>query len=105
MTLVRTEKGKPMDSLAKNAMLAKQAGLSYGKWKALQPIVPIVKKTTIPEGWKKCEYCGTHFKPHKGQRFCQVYCRQQAYKQRDEVKAKNASYMRKYKKRQQSEEK
>ena len=86
-----------MDNLARNAMLAKQAGLSYGKWKALQPIAPIVKKKEIPAGWKPCEYCGEAFKPKRGQRFCQVHCRQQAYAQREDVRAKKASYMRKRK--------
>jgi hypothetical protein len=38
-----------MDNLARNAMLAKQSGLSYGKWKAMQPIVEI-KKPEIQEG-------------------------------------------------------
>lgn len=93
MTLVRTEKGKPMDNLARNAMLAKQAGLSYGKWKALQPIVPIVKKKEIPKGWKTCEHCGKIFKTKKAQRFCEVYCRQQAYAKR-KVQAKKVSTMR-----------
>lgn len=71
-----------MDNLARNCMLAKQAGMSYGKWKALQPIVPYEKKEVIPEGWIKCEYCGNPFKPAPRQRFCEMYCRQQAYAER-----------------------
>lgn len=69
-----------MDRLARNAMLAKQANMSYGKWKALQPIVPIVREETIPEGYKKCELCGKPFKPYKGlQKYCDGSCRVQAY--------------------------
>ena len=70
-----------MDRLSRNAMLARQAGMTYGKWKALQPIVPIEKKP-IPEGWRKCEYCGNAFPGKQGKRFCDVYCREQAYKPR-----------------------
>ena len=71
-----------MDRLSRNAMLARQAGMSYGKWKALQPIVPIVKKK-IPDGWKECEGCGKVFKPgDPRQRFCDIGCRNEAYYQR-----------------------
>lgn len=70
-----------MDNLARNAMLAKQAGMSYGKWKAMQPIVPVVKKK-IPDGWKACEHCGEPFKPKQGQRFCDIGCRNEAYRKR-----------------------
>ena len=70
-----------MDRLARNAMLARQAGMSYGKWKALQPIVKVEEKP-IPEGWRKCEYCGKHIKKKQGRKFCDIYCREQAYKPR-----------------------
>lgn len=85
-----------MDNLARNAMLARQAGMSYGKWKALQPIVPIEKKK-IPDGWKACEHCGEPFKPKQGQKFCDIYCRTKAYESRQrELKS---AYMRKYRER------
>ena len=67
-----------MDRLAMNAMLARKANMSYGKWKAMQQPVKI-KEAPIPEGWKKCEYCGKLFKPKSGQRYCEPYCREQAY--------------------------
>lgn len=70
-----------MDRLARNAMLAKQEGLSYGKWKAMQPQV-VIDPPAIPNGWKPCEYCGKGFKPAKGKRFCDVYCRTESYKER-----------------------
>lgn len=85
-----------MDRLARNAMLAKQAGMSYGKWKALQPIVKVEEKS-VPEGWRKCEHCGEPFKGKSGKRFCDVYCRQKAYEPR--AKEIQLEYMRKYRER------
>ena len=82
-----------MDNLARNAMLAKQAGMSYGKWKAMQPIVKVEQKP-IPEGWRKCEYCGKPFKPVQGKRFCEMDCRKEAYRKRENAIKKE--YMRKY---------
>ena len=67
-----------MDRLAMNAMLARKANMSYGKWKAMQEPVKIVAKP-IPEGWRKCEYCGKPFKPVQGKRFCDLTCRNKAY--------------------------
>jgi hypothetical protein len=62
-------------------MLAKQAGMSYGKWKAMQPRVEI-DEHTIPEGWTTCEYCGKAFKPYHRKRFCDMDCRKNAYAER-----------------------
>jgi hypothetical protein len=73
-----TAKGEQMDKLAAEAMQAKRMGLSYGKWKAMQPQV-VIEKPEIPDGWKPCEYCGKGFKPIQGKRFCDVYCRTEAY--------------------------
>ena len=69
-----------MDRLARNAMLARQANMSYGKWKAMQPIVEVDKKA-IPEGWRVCEHCGKPFKPRtkQKQRYCEFVCQQRAY--------------------------
>jgi hypothetical protein len=71
-----------MDRLARNAMLAKQAGMSYGKWKAMQPIVE-VKEKPMPEGYRKCEYCGEPFPKKQGKRFCHDECRREAYRPRE----------------------
>ena len=85
-----------MDRLARNAILARQAGMSYGKWKALQPIVKVEEKP-IPEGWRKCEYCGKAFQKKQGKRFCDIYCREQAYKPRaNEIRQE---YTRRYRER------
>ena len=73
-----------MDRLARNAMLAKQANMSYGKWKAMQPIVPVEKKAESQEGWIKCAYCGKAFKPHNPQqKYCEYACRERGYAEKE----------------------
>ena len=67
-----------MDRLAMNAMLARKANMSYGKWKAMQEPVK-VKEAPIPEGWQKCEHCGKPFKPANGKRFCDIACRTKSF--------------------------
>lgn len=86
-----------MDGLSRNAMLARQASMSYGKWKALQPVVVPEKKLEVPEGWQPCEECGKRFKPGKGKRFCEEACRLKAYQR------KRAEYMRLYRDRKAAE--
>lgn len=74
-----------MDNLARNAMLAKQANLSYGKWKAMQPIVEI-KKPEIQEGEKKCPGCGKLFMPgNKKQIYCEVVCQRETYRRTHKI--------------------
>lgn len=68
-----------MDKLTKSAIAARRAGLTYGQYMAMQP--PYVKPE-VPDGWKRCEYCGKGFKPVQGKRFCDVECRERAYKER-----------------------
>lgn len=73
-----------MDNLARNAMLAKQAGMSYGKWKAMQPPVkPPERKKSQYE--RVCAYCGKTFvkKSNHKQIYCEYYCRNEAQKERD----------------------
>lgn len=68
-----------MDNLARDAMLALKAGMTYGKWKAMQEPVKI-KKKTLPDGWIECKYCGKAFKPTRGcQKYCCMDCRNRAY--------------------------
>lgn len=74
-----------MDRLARNAMLAKQANMSYGKWKALQPIVPIEKPKT-QEGWIRCAWCRTMFQPKHGGKYCTSECSTAAAYQRKKAK-------------------
>lgn len=58
-----------MDNIARNAMLAKQAGVSYGKWMAIQEPVKAEKK---PDNWQICAFCGEKFKPKTKKK--QIYC-------------------------------
>ena len=74
------EKNKP-DKLAWEVSQAIAAGMSYGKWKALQPIVTTADK--LPDGWKRCEYCRRPFKPTtNAKRFCDSVCQRKSYKER-----------------------
>lgn len=92
-----------MDRLARNAMLARQANMSYGKWKALQPVVELEPEPVIPDGWKRCEACGKPFKPKGGgQRFCEYVCRERYYWRKKNKK--RAEYMRLYREQKRSEE-
>lgn len=86
------KKKKEPDKLAQDAAAALAAGMSYGKWKGLQPPVKIEKE--IPEGWKICEYCGKPYKPTTGrpQKYCEANCTNKAFQERHKQKiAKSAS--------------
>ena len=72
-------KKKP-DKLAQDAAKALAAGLSYGKWRAMQQ--PVETEKGIPEGYKICPQCGKKFKAGNNKKFCEEYCRQQAYRYR-----------------------
>ena len=50
-----------MDNLAKDAKSARGAGMSYGKWKAMQPVVEF-GESKLPDGWRRCVVCGKPFK-------------------------------------------
>lgn len=78
-------KAKEPDQLAQDAASAKAAGLSYGKWKAMQGVT-IKKSTDLPEGWKRCEWCNTPFKAKKNQRFCGAVCQKYAQIARNKAK-------------------
>jgi predicted nucleic acid-binding Zn ribbon protein len=73
-----------MDNLARNAMLARQAGMSYGKWKALQHRAEPAKKETKSEWERVCPYCGETFIKMNRRRkiFCSDYCRIEVEKER-----------------------
>ena len=86
-------KKKQMDKLALENSQALAAGMSYGKWKAMQDPVKIVKKDVVPDGWRVCEWCKKPFKPNKKvqQRFCEIYCREEAYKEKQRKEKLNHS--------------
>lgn len=68
-----------MDNLARDAMLAREAGMTYGRWKAMQKPAKPVKKE-IPEGWKECPQCGKLFKAAQKKKYCNIECRTIAYR-------------------------
>ena len=79
------KKKKEMDNLAKDAAAALAAGMSYGKWKAMQAYEQSKKQTTEPEpGWKVCKHCGKFFKPrsYRPQIYCDYDCQHDAARQR-----------------------
>ena len=73
---------KQPDKLSQDAMAARRAGMSYGKWKGLQSPVKIVKPV-IPDGWKICEYCGKAYKPktNRPQKYCDSVCGAMGYRE------------------------
>jgi RNase P subunit RPR2 len=92
---------KEMDNLAKDAAAAKAAGMSYGRWKAMQenPVV-IKKKVEIPETWKICPHCKKPFKPNQNgskQIYCEISCQRGAQRERNIANGKSQEYYRRYK--------
>lgn len=77
-------KKKEPDKLSQDAAAARAAGMSYGKWKALQSD-PVREKNGTLEGWLVCQYCGKPFKPKtkRPQIYCEIYCQREAQKERD----------------------
>lgn len=68
---------KKADKLAQDASKAIAAGMSYGKWKAMQQ--PVKAESGLPEGWKICPQCGKKFKAGKNKKFCEAYFCNMAY--------------------------
>jgi endogenous inhibitor of DNA gyrase (YacG/DUF329 family) len=73
-------KRKKLDRLTRDAIAAQEAGMSYGKWKALHPHTPDEddeEEQEITPGAviANCEYCGEKFvKTTKAKRFCCATC-------------------------------
>lgn len=77
-------KKKEPDKLAQDAAAALAAGMSYGKWKALQENPePEKKKDGLPEGWKFCKRCGKPFKARKTQVYCEISCQRETAIEKD----------------------
>ena len=71
---------RKMDRLSRDAMRARQAGVSYGKYIAMKAEEPEIEaEDEIPEGWIKCKFCGRPFKPYdKRMLYCDSICRQKS---------------------------
>jgi hypothetical protein len=51
-----------MDRLAMESTAAWNAGMSYGRWKAMQtPVIPQKKEPEKVGTWYTCEHCGKRF--------------------------------------------
>lgn len=87
-------KGKRMDNLSKCMIQCKKDGFGchYGAWRALQGEVLVVKDA-IPEGWKRCEFCGEAFKPSskRPQKYCGAYCQQRSSLKRCQERKKEGA--------------
>mgnify|MGYP003297937051 CR=1 FL=1 len=88
---VLTEKGEAMakkkepDRLTQAVLQAQAAGLSYGKWKAMQPRVEIPKKKPVADYVvMTCAFCGCEFVNGNNRRtkYCGDRCRARAESQR-----------------------
>lgn len=77
-----------VDILALEAAAALQAGMSYGKWKAMGGKVEPTVDAPLVKGWQICKRCGKIFKPKKGVRqlFCNPDCQYEAAKEKQRAK-------------------
>ena len=78
---------KEPDKLAQDAAAALAAGMSYGKWKAMQNPSEI-DKPPLPADWRVCVRCGKPYKPKtkRKQLYCDVFCQKRAQKERQQQK-------------------
>ena len=67
------------DNLSRDAAAARAAGMTYGRWKALQDEQPKAEKG-LPDGWKECAFCGKPFKQNLNQKYCDILCSKRAYR-------------------------
>lgn len=86
---------KPLDRLTRDAIAAEQAGMSYGKYKALHPHTPDEgeedqeppRPKVDPDKYERvCETCGKTFylTTKVRQKYCSDYCRTFARSQREQ---------------------
>lgn len=93
--------------LDRDIVSAIRAGMSYGKWKAMQNPVTITPVQAIPEGWLVCVWCGKPYKPKtkRKQLFCEANCQQEEYRARArEKKAERMKALREKQKEEQSQQ-
>ena len=75
------KENKAPDRLAQDAAAALAAGMSYGRYKAQQKMLP---KDKLPDGWRLCKHCGKPFDPrhYTDKIYCDSYCSNLAGKER-----------------------
>ena len=79
---------KEMDQLTKDAVAARKAGMTYGKYMATKNPTVIVRE---PEGYKHtCLFCGKEFyiKHKKLRKYCSDLCREQYYQTKNKTMLK-----------------
>lgn len=79
-----------VDKLAMEAAKATAAGMSYGRWKATQPIVSHIPRK-IPNGYRLgvCKECGSEFMTNQPKKvFCDDTCRGKYFDRAYKMKAK-----------------
>lgn len=89
-------KEKELDKLAQDAIAAQKAGMSYGKWKAMQEPV-VIKPKPLPGVVRMvvCRHCGKEFPVYhnKYKVYCSDQCRMEGWHkiQRERLKGEKAS--------------
>jgi hypothetical protein len=78
------------DKLDRESKMATDAGMSYGKWKALHPDIYVAVDLDSPPDprERKCLYCGNPFLSFRNKKYCDIYCQQRAGAERGNQKAK-----------------
>ena len=78
-------KKQKIDKLAQEAEMAMAAGMSYGRWKAMQEPVEQENHTEIEPELVVCKCCGKQFRPKVKRRqiYCDFFCQREAQYQRE----------------------
>lgn len=81
-----------VDRLTQDCIAAEKAGMSYGKWKALHyvpPVVVVIPQQEVQEPEIKkpavkrlCLTCGKEIRGHKNRQYCDYNCKYEADKVR-----------------------
>ena len=76
---------KKVDKLAQEVEMAMAAGMSYGKWKAMQEPVEQENPTELEPELVVCKCCGKQFRPKLKRRqiYCYFLCQREAQYLRD----------------------
>lgn len=84
--MTKSRKDNKSDQLAIDAAAARAAGLSYSKWRAMQPQTPREQKT--PKDFyirRLCLECGAEFivNSSRTKKYCSEECKRRAYKRKN----------------------
>lgn len=101
-------KNKDLDNISIAMIECEKAGFGchYGKWyAATRPAKIEQKQKPIPDGWLICEHCGKPFtqKTKKKKRYCDEFCRNASYYERNKDRRNAKARERRLKKHEQAE--